>query len=148
MRTVFLLVLSALAIGACSDEQPQPTSPMLRTRAEGQIAGATETSTAGTAVSQAKPVDQVGFTKVIQLSSPPIHVKANWGAQSYVDCPLGSKATGGGYYIDGFGTPGARPWVKYSRAANETNGQQSWEVQVVNDSATEFDFTIYVECAS
>jgi hypothetical protein len=97
---------------------------------------------------QAKPTDQVGFTNVVRVASSAIHVDPGSSNQGYVDCAVGSKATGGGYFIAQLGTPGARPFVRFSQEANEGNGQQSWEVGVVNDGTTGIDFFIYAMCAS
>ena len=149
MRNLFNLIIAGAAIVACSNPQ-QPTSP----RADEQRSPVLEgikvpevTSQIGV-TPQAKPIDQVGFTNVIRVASSAIHVDPGSSQQGYVDCPVGSKATGGGYFIAQLGTPGARPFVRFSQEANETNGQQSWEVGVVNDGATGIDFFIYAMCAS
>jgi hypothetical protein len=153
-------MIAGAALVACSNPQ-QPTSPRADERhvetglepssvpvLEGiGIPQVRATSQIGV-TPQAKPTDQVGFTNVVRVASAAIHVDPSSVNQGYVDCPVGSKATGGGHFIAQFGTPGARPFVRYSQEASEPTGVMGWEVQVVNDGTTGIDFIIYVNCAS
>ena len=71
MRTVFALAAVA-ALAACSDQQQPPTSPRSPDPRLGSSVGPT---TDGNKVPQAKPTDQVGFTKVTIYQGTAVNVR-------------------------------------------------------------------------
>ena len=100
MRSLILISVAVL-VAACSDDR-QPTSP----RSFGGTGSATTVSRESRNVvagAQAKPVDQVGFTKTTVVASPELTI-SNLLPQDMTKsiaaaCPIGSAVVGGGYRI-------------------------------------------------
>jgi len=95
MRTSILVLTATFLLAACSDNQ-QPTSPAngRQVSAKGSAAGQLAPSP------QAKPTDQVGFTKVTRVFSANVTVPAGQTGEAVATCPAGSVLTGGGYTVN------------------------------------------------
>ena len=146
MRTL-LLASTALTLAACSDNT-QPTAP----HSIGSATTGAGAATASHALTQAagKPVDQVGFTKTVVVSSPTKTVLAGSVSNAYVSCPSGTALVGGGYNV--LPGPYATTWpvVTASTPHIELTNYDGWAVIVRNtqpgsDNAT---FHVFVICAS
>jgi len=145
MRTNFLLVSLAALLAACSEQQ-QPTSPATGLRSEPHPSGDYNAGTnAAAPVQQAKPVDQVGFTQAVVLTSGVISVTAGQVGVESVSCPDGSVAIGGGYQI--LGGPNEATAVTSRPTTLPT--PRGWAVGVNNRlGATDASFNLYVVCVS
>lgn len=128
MRTSILFVSVAALVVACSDQQ-QPTSPAVTGSSlqSGSLSESTVASSQGTSTPQAKPVDQVGFSKV-QVVSLGKNVPAGVISIVIVECPAGTVLVGGGHEEQ---TGGTRGVVWKSRPETST----SWIVGVDNAQA-------------
>ena len=102
MRTSFSFALTVLILGACSDEQ-RPTAPVnTRSAMTGPSVDVVTTGQAGT-ITNAKPVDQVGFTKVFTVQGSKVDIQLGDGRKTATaTCPAGSQAVGGSYFINNF----------------------------------------------
>jgi hypothetical protein len=142
MRTTTLLALgAALVVAACSDNQSSPTSP--RT-ASGSVHPANAASASLAPSPNAKPVDQVGFTKITKVVGPVVTLGSDQSGSSTATCPSGTTLTGGGHMFTLFviATP---PWV-YKSADDSNNG---WLVSVVVlPGANQVAFEAVAYCAS
>ena len=99
MRTLLLLSVVA-AVAACSDRQP--TSPVRALPNPGSgLALASGPTTDGIRVPEAKPTDQVGFTKTfVVLSNVVVLTRGVFETATIAaTCPAGSVAVGGGYEL-------------------------------------------------
>jgi hypothetical protein len=135
MRRV-LILSAALIAAACSDNQ-QPTSPANGRSVSVKASAANEPSSSA----QAKPTDQVGFTKVTRVFSDNITVPAGQEGQAVATCPPGSVLTGGGYTLN-YQTL-ARVVQSHDDAAN------GWRVFINNSNlATPATVLSYAYCAS
>ena len=143
MRRLFTLVSIAAAVAACGDQQ-QPTSPVAAapSSADRQVASTSGADLAEVKVPQAKPTDQVGFTKVQIVEGAPVTVIANTFNGAGAFCPAGSVAVGGSYHIGSVnGTP---PLV--DRTERATLGLQTgWVVDVDNTQAGAGALTLSVQ---
>ncbi len=141
MRTNFLLVSLAAMVAACSEQQP--TSPAATTRAGVRPSADISAATNATAPApQAKPVDQVGFTKVAVITSD--FGSAAVGQTGGVDavCPDGWLATGGGYQLYA-----GHPEVVTNRPVYSP--PRAWNLSVDNSKgATNATFKAWVLCVS
>ena len=107
MRRLFIFVSVAATVAACADQQ-QPTSPLtVQTPADRQVGVSTSVAdAAGVKVPQAKPTDQVGFTKVQIVEGESVTVIPNTFNGAAALCPAGSWAVGGTYQLSSVkGTP-------------------------------------------
>ena len=128
MRTSILFISVAALAVACSDQQ-QPTSPT-GTGSALQSSSLSESNVAsaqGPSAPQAKPADQVGFTKV-QVVSANKNVPAGVIGIMIVDCPAGMGLVGGGHEEQTGGTRGV-VWKSKPQTAT------SWIVGVDNAQA-------------
>ena len=146
MRTL-LLVSTALFLAACSDN-PQPTAPRsIGSATTGAGAGNRAPATQAVATSNAKPVDQVGFTKVTPIySSPNVWVNPGEYKWAVASCPDGSVVVGGGYeFSGGNGNKDAPAFASENRPDGNT-----WRVGVANyaTGAQVTSFRAWVLCAS
>jgi len=144
MRNHILVLSAAVLLAACGDDHPSaPTSPraLSGSRAAGDLSPALSVPSG-----QAKPTDQVGFTKITPVVGPHTPVAAGGAAVSTVLCPAGSVVVGGSYryiFFDGSTTP---PWI----FKNDTDGQNGWSVTIENTAPGSFQLTYQVTayCAS
>ena len=139
MRTTLGLLATVIAIAACDDQQ-QPTSPPTETsspRAAVTVASASPVAKAP----DARPADQVGFTKVQYFETGLISVNAGANGDYTLNCPAGTFVISGGHNLWG----GVSPLVRLSRA--DGNG---WHVLISNDAAgaTFMTFRVSVNCIS
>lgn len=141
MRNILLLATAALFLGACSDDQ-HPSAPASSRNADRFPAASLSPSP------QAKPIDQVGFTKITRVLTQPHVLPAGEVAEATAVCPDGTVLTGGGYSTSVFPnlSVDARPYIADSWSANG-NG---WYVRAFNNAtgATEIIFWAYALCAS
>lgn len=143
MRTI-LLISAAAVLAACSDNQ-QPTAPRSassRSSAAGQVAPSTQ----GIKLPDAKPVDQVGFTKVGQIYTGVVWVNPGEFKWAVATCPDGSTVVGGGYeFSGGNGNKDAPAFISESRPWENT-----WRVAVSNyaTGSQQAGFRAWVLCAS
>ena len=98
-----LLTLAAIvgisALGACSDEQQQPTSPA----ASNPRVGIPATPNNGIKVPDAKPTDPPAFTKVFMVTAP-TYTTVEWSAPTSITatCPAGSMPIGGSWDLSNY----------------------------------------------
>ena len=122
-----LVLFSAIvATTACSDSQ-QATAP--RSRSDRPVAGDIAPS-APAIKPDAKPQDQVGFTKITSLVGSPVTIPAGAVMGAHVVCPAGTVVVGGGYIVTE--PTGTYPWVRVSFQEN-SGSTTGWGVSVHND---------------
>ena len=137
MRTL-LLASAALVLAACSDN-PQPTAPR-------SIGSATSGAGADRALINqgAKPVDQVGFTKVVSAAFTPTasSVGPGMSGENHAICPAGTTVVGGGFHING--------GFLVSVFESADDGQNGWVVKVYSPPTTPgvFTFNAIAYCLS
>jgi hypothetical protein len=145
MRNRLLLLLTAVILSACADDQ-HATGPASRSGVGSRSAsGDASPSTQGIAP-QAKPTDQVGFTKIVAIYGESVDLAANTSANATVTCPAGSVATGGGF-ATGLLTVGSIPTV---RSSNPITNPSGWLISVSNiqPGAVAAVIQAWVLCAS
>lgn len=147
MRTL-LLVSTALALVACSDN-PQPTAPPSSRHSIGSATTGAGFPNQALTQSSGKPVDQVGFTKTTVVTSPAKTVLAGASGGVIVTCPSGTVLVGGGYSaLPGPYTTWPFVWASVPhKAGTEFDG---WAVNVRNYQPNSEDVTVqaYAICAS
>jgi len=143
MRNIIMLLTAAAIVVACADETP-PTGPA--SGSHGRSASPNAQATAEKApVGDAKPVDQVGFTKVIQVMSAPVVVLVNNAGSATATCPVGTMAISGGHQFTQW--TGSTP---AQMTMNQRNWENGWVVTFYNQvpGATQFTFKAIAYCAS
>ena len=140
---------SLVVVAACSDRQ-EPTSPATPAAAQGRsISGATDVTTSGIRVPDAKPTDtdSVGFTKVAYVESSTYTVAPGARVQGFAFCPVGSVVVSGGVSISHGSGP--LPGIMYSRMI--VSGQESgWSMSVENPAGAigSATFLVNARCVS
>jgi hypothetical protein len=124
MRTL-LLAFTALVVAACSDT-PQSTAPHT-----GGSARDRQPSDQGIKIPDAKPADQVGFTKITRVVSSPKSFLPGWTGMIMATCPDGTTIVGGGYRIFGGGIN--HPLISFSDI-NEAY-PNAWSIELDNPAA-------------
>jgi hypothetical protein len=96
-------------------------------------------------VGDAKPVDQVGFTKVIQVISTAVVVGVNNAGTATATCPAGTIAISGGHQFTQWS--GSTP---AQMVMNQRNWENGWVVSFYNQAvgAAQFTFKAIAYCAS
>lgn len=143
-----VVILAAAFAAACADDHPSaPTGP--RTGSGSHANGDATAMMQGAAVSNAKPVDQVGFTKVNYVESEWVVVAAGGSNSGSVTCPTGSVPTGGGYHLQTVSGL-AQPTVVYSGPIGLPTSPTGWELALYNTAAGSgiASFQVFVMCAS
>jgi hypothetical protein len=107
MRNHILLLSTALLLAACADDQ-HPTAPT-SAKAAGDARPATQSVTP-----QAKPTDQVGFTKITKLTSLASFIWPGSTGTASVTCPAGSTVIGGTHRLYGYVATATPAWVTRS----------------------------------
>lgn len=145
MRNRLFLLTAAVLLSACADDQ-HTTAPATSRAARSGVLGDVGPSARGLANAQAKPVDQVGFTKVTYVSSAIIQLPAGQSTQTTATCPDGSTAIGGGYNVTGYLAGATPPFVRFAGL----DGQNGWMVRFSNEpaGAASFTYLVTVYCAS
>lgn len=146
MRTNFFLVSLAAMVVACSDQQP--TSPAAGARPGVRpSADIGASANAAAPAPQAKPVDQVGFTKAIVVYADLVSIPAGKFGDGTAWCPAGTVATGGGYQYYTFYT---HPAVQVNRPNTSDKTASGWLVGLDNTQAGAGDVLLrpYVMCVS
>lgn len=140
MRNLITLLAAATVLVACADD-PHPTAPGSRS-ANGNVQSAADK----TPVAQAKPADQVGFTKITKVYGNNVVVPAGGSGFSTAQCPAGTTLLGGGFVIGSSSAYTGAPRLSWS-ADNQTNG---WSVGFGNGvtGAGEFEFYAVAYCVS
>jgi hypothetical protein len=82
---------------------------------------------------QAKPTDQVEFTKITKVTSAPINAVIGDHTINTATCPAGTTAIGGNYNITLFVASASFPWFRF------------WNEQA---GAREFSYNVTAYCAS
>jgi len=139
----FVLVISAATVLVACGEDPHPTSPAAGARsASGQIQPTADKAP----VVQAKPVDQVGFTKIVRIYSSQKNVAAGVSGAETATCPAGTTVISGSYFITGGGPFTGAPRLSYS-VDDQANG---WTVGFANtvDGSGPFTFVAVAYCIS
>jgi hypothetical protein len=97
-----LMLLSAiLALAACSDNQ-QSTAPASSKAVSSRSSLASDgPSTLGLGVPQAKPIDQVGFTKTLVVNTGTVGFYAGQSGSVTAVCPADWQLVSGGYVLSG-----------------------------------------------
>lgn len=132
MRNPVLLVAATLVLAACADDHPSaPTAT--RTVASRSLSPLSSTAPSP----QAKPTDQVGFTKVVEVQGVSGHVDAGAAGVASVACPAGTMVVGGTYRLVFFDAASTPPWIY----KNDTDGQNGWSVTIVNEQPGSFGLT-------
>lgn len=143
MRNFITLLTAGALIVACADDS-HPTQPASR-----PIAGTADLRLSNQSVgASAKPVDQVGFTKISYVSTGPgsIHVELGDVVVATATCPAGTVVGNGGYTVllwDASKIP-ARV------VTNAPNGQNGWTVKFSNEAVGmgAFSFFAWAACLS
>ena len=137
MRTL-ILVSAAVLLAACSDN-PQPTAP----RSIGSATTGAGADRNMTPVAAGKPVDQVGFTKVVKIVSPQVTIDGVTvkSQTATATCPAGTTLTGGGYKVINGELSSRIAW-------NMPNGTNGWDANIRTEGATIYDFVAFALCAS
>ena len=146
MRNSLILFSFAALVGACSEQDQQPTSPATTGSATRASSSPVVSSTSQVISPQAKPTDQVGFTTIDYLTGVTLKVAAGDNGQAFAMCPVGTQATGGGYRLLS-GSSAAMPTI--GRSMVYFDGPQSgWTVVLRNvaTGATEAEFGATVVC--
>jgi len=143
MRNLITLAAAAIMIVACADD-PHPTSPATSSgtrSANGNVQSADKAP-----VVQAKPVDQIGFTKITTVVSISAYVPPGQLVPFTATCPDGTTAISGGHFINGVAIGAPAAILQQSRL-NDTNG---WTVAFNNNvpGAGNMSFVVFVHCAS
>lgn len=100
MRTSFLLLSTAFVLAACADDQ-HATAPS-RSRSIGSSAASGDMATTqGLGIPQAKPQDEVGFTKVTTVKTGLLGLSPGFSGSATATCPLGTQLISGGYVLTG-----------------------------------------------
>src|SRR5262249_17540174 len=119
-----LLLSTAFVLFACSDN-PQTTSP--RSISSESRAGDV-TKVADGIRPQAKPTDQIGWTKVTKVVSFFVAVSPNSVGTVKATCPAGTTVIGGGHQVAGTLAGVPSPLV----AGSEDAGRNGWAITVDN----------------
>ena len=101
MRNGLLLLTAAVVLSACADDQ-HPAAPASRSGLASRSVSGDAAPSGQLALSpQAKPTDQVGFTKTFVAFGVEAFLSrgVTESAFSHADCPAGSVLVGGGYEI-------------------------------------------------
>jgi hypothetical protein len=147
MRNRLFLLSAAVLFAACADDQrttapAYPPGPSNRSIIGADGRASTELGTAP----QAKPMDQVGFSKITIVGSVYVNVFAGQDAQATATCPAGTTAIGGGYGMTGYVTGESSPLITFA----SLNAQNGWTMKLSNHQAGAGTFTYYAQafCAS
>lgn len=148
MRNRLLLLTAAVVLSACADDQ-HTTAPAGSHIASSGAAGNLDRSAPGTSMAAAKPVDQVGFTKVAVLYGTAVSVAVGANGTATITCPAGSLATGGGFELATSGV-GTVPIVWRSHATTSGSIADGWIVSMNNQQAGAVPAYVqaWVSCAS
>lgn len=145
MRNRLLLLTAAVLLSACADDQHATAPANSRSARSGEVRdlGLSRQATVNAA---AKPIDQVGFTKITSVSSGLVNMDAGQITTTTATCPAGSTAVSGSYDITLFVATASFPWIKI----NGLNGQNGWTVNIWNQQVGASSFTYFVTayCAS
>lgn len=98
-----LILLSAvLALAACSDNQ-QSTAPANSkpTSSRSSLASDGGPATLGLGIPQAKPIDEVGFTKTLVVNTGTVGFSASQSGSATAVCPADWQLVSGGYVLSG-----------------------------------------------
>jgi hypothetical protein len=100
MRNRLLLLTAAVVLSACADDQ-HATAPASRSSRSNSSAGDVMPLGQGIGVPDAKPIDQVGFTKTfVAFGAEALLTRGvTESGYSQANCPAGSVIVGGGYEI-------------------------------------------------
>jgi hypothetical protein len=143
MRNFITLLTAGALIVACADDS-RPTQPASRPTAATAEARPDKQSAGGTA----KPVDQVGFTKISYAFSGPgtTHVEPGDMVQTTATCPAGTVVGNGGYTVLLWVSSNTPPWV----LTDGPNNQNGWTVKFSNEAAGmgPFSFSVWASCLS
>jgi hypothetical protein len=129
MRTSLLFIAMAAVAVACSEDH-QPTSPNAISRQPRTANGEATAAVAQGPIQDAKPIDQVGLTKMEWYSKVSENVPAGASGFVRVDCPAGTMASGGGYDVIPRGG-GSHPTIWTSKPSS-VGVASSWVVQFDN----------------
>lgn len=148
MRKRPFFLTAAVLLSACADDQ-HATAPASRSGsryANGNLAASSQSGV----TPQAKPTDQVGFTKVAAAYGIPVNLGANADANATVTCPAGSFPTGGGFAVVVNGV-GSMPTVHQSLPTETPAGiPDGWSISASNTQpgAVAALIQAWVMCAS
>jgi hypothetical protein len=124
MRNHILLLSTALLLAACTDDQ-HPTAAT-SAKAAGDVRPTVQSVTP-----QAKPADQVGFTKITKVTSLANFIWAGSTGTASVTCPAGSTVVGGTHRLYGYVATATPAWIVKS----EDDSQNGWTVIIDNSQA-------------
>jgi hypothetical protein len=149
-RLLLPLLTAAVVLAACADDQ-HTTGPASRSGPSSR-SGSGDVTPTGQAIAnpQAKPTDQVGFTKVAAVYGVPVNLAANASENATVACPVGSFSTGGGFDMV-LTDVGSIPTIRTSRPTKTPAGvPDGWLISVTNiqPGAVAAQIQAWVLCAS
>jgi hypothetical protein len=141
MRKNLLLLSVAVLLAACADDQ-HSTAP------KAPRSGAASRSVADSPPGPgAKPIDQVGWTQAVTITSAPHAVAPGTSGVAIATCPAGTTLVGGGYTLD-FTTISVAPLVYLNTPGI---GSISWNAAVTNLNpvgGSSISVTSIARCAS
>ena len=123
MRSNILILVAAIVLAACADDQhaTAPNSP--RSAASRSVADTPPGPSA-------RPIAQVGWTQAVTIVSTAKNVAPGTAGVATATCPAGTTLVGGGFTLDYNG--GAAPAVYLN---NPGIGSTGWNVGVQNMNA-------------
>jgi hypothetical protein len=140
MRKNLLLLSVAVLLAACADDQ-HATAP------KAPRSGAASRSVADSPPGpNAKPIDQVGWTQAVTITSTPHAVAPGTFGVAMATCPAGTTLVGGGYSLDV--AAGVPPLVILNTPGI---GSTSWNAGASNLNAaggSSISVTAIARCAS
>jgi hypothetical protein len=151
MRSRLFLFAATILFVACADDQ-HSTAPASRTAGSRSASGNLSASTQNVGSPQAKPIDQVGFTKITEVISTNMVISKGGQDSRTAVCPAGSVVVGGGFRFIGFNAAGGTPpWISNSGREDLGGGQFGWLVVIDNEqpgAADGIDVEVLAYCAS
>jgi len=140
MRNIALLLAATVVAVACADQNPSAPS-----RSSSGVASADNVANQPTQSASAKPIDQVGFTKISRVDNVGT-IGFGQDVTISVACPAGTVNTGGGYK-NHTGIDVAHPVVVLASYFDVLSNK--WTVRIINPSPdVNVDFIAFAYCAS
>ena len=149
MRSSMTFFMAALAVAACTNDTT-PSAPQVQQPPRTFSAGVSDGELAAsiTKTPDAKPTDQVGFTKVQFITGPLTVANPGNTYSANADCPVGTLLIGGSWELRSaiIGTP---PLLTYNNRI-DVAGKQRWGVGFNNAyyGADSFAFVATAICIS
>lgn len=135
-------VAGLVSLAACGDSS-RPTAPRASSEASSSLVQASDVHAAA-----GKPTDQIGFTRVTEVTSSIVLVQPGAAEEVKVACPAGTTLVGGGYHFTGFNNQTTPPWIWWNQRYYAS--PDSWTVRASNTQpgAVVFGLVVSAYCLS